>query len=290
MILKHISDYLGHTGAIYCLCSYEQTFWAGDGNGHIVAWSLDNDIGQVIGLLSCPVYSLAYVNHKSLLIAGDMHGHIYWIDVQSKEIKKRHIAHNKGVFQLLVDSSYLYSCGGDGALTKWTVDTMQPIETIVVSPVGLRSICKLSNDTIVVGDGRGHLINIQSETMTMVKDEKRHDSTIFSIALCPGDMIATGSRDATIKISNREGKMINDINAHWYTINCLKSIGEKLISVSRDKKIRVWNLPDTECLESIDFTKGGHIRSVNSIISLKDDTMLVTAGDDKVIKVWAKGN
>jgi WD40 repeat protein len=285
MILKHLSDKIGHTAAIYCLSHNDKVIWAGDGNGYIVEWSIDNDTGEVIAQLPSPVYSLAYVSMYNLLIAGDMHGHIFWLDIKSKKILKRHEAHHKGVFSLIVNDEIMYSCGGDGTVTKWSVANMSPIESLAISPVGLRSLYLFSEKELLIGDGRGYLFTLDIENMILTNNEKRHQSTIFSISSFQDQVIITGSRDATIKVSKNES-ILADINAHWYTVNSMVTKDNILFSASRDKKIRAWQLPSLECIDSVDFTRNGHIRSVNAISYLTDKKILISGGDDKIVKIW----
>jgi WD40 repeat protein len=282
--LYHLSDKFGHTAPIYGLYGQDHMIWAGDGNGQIVSWDINSPDGTVVAQASCPIYCLIVDIQSPLLIAGDMHGYLHWIDLQEKKIIKRHSAHPKGVFSLVIDDEFLYSAGGDGCITKWSLSRMQPLETLQLSPVGIRSLY-IDNSMIYLGDGRGHLISVIMDTFLLHDDSPIHDSTIFSIERYLGATI-TGSRDATIKLVKDPARQPISINAHWYTVNKLICVDNTLISASRDKRIRLWSLPFLECIDSIDYTRNGHTKSVNNLYYLSDHSIIASVGDDRVIKLW----
>lgn len=63
--------------------------------------------------------------------------------------------------------------------------------------------------------------------------------------------------------------------------------GELLATASRDKTIKIWQRSDLKLLKVIDAKRhGGHINSVNKLIWSNFQHQLVSASDDKNIAVW----
>jgi WD40 repeat protein len=95
---------------------------------------------------------------------------------------------------------------------------------------------------------------------------------------------------ATIKILSFEAiyrsikRNTNILKAHKKVINCLAVLSNnKLISGSEDCKIRIWDLNNYKCLQTLT----GHISSVNIILPLQNE-MFLTGGDDKYLNLWGK--
>jgi WD40 repeat protein len=105
------------------------------------------------------------------------------------------------------------------------------------------------------------------------------------------DLLFSGGRDALLKVWKLDQTpiLLETINAHWFTINDLQISpnGNFLISASRDKTIKIWDIKTLELLKVLDRFKniGGHTHSVNRLLWLDNETF-VSGGDDKKICVW----
>lgn len=64
---------------------------------------------------------------------------------------------------------------------------------------------------------------------------------LFSLIELGNGNIASGSRDNTIKIWNRNGECLKTLTGHSGTILSLAETSDgKLVSASRDKTIKIW--------------------------------------------------
>ena len=96
--------------------------------------------------------------------------------------------------------------------------------------------------------------------------------------------IAFGSTDNTISISNlADGTVGKTLSGHTGHVTGLQfsSDGSKLFSSSLDKSIRVWNVADGKQLGQ--FTTPS---PVNDLALNKDETQVVSAGADNLLRVW----
>ncbi|KAN0065163.1 Lissencephaly-1 [Thecaphora frezii] len=70
----------------------------------------------------------------------------------------------------------------------------------------------------------------------------------------PGQFIATGSRDKTIKVWDSAGQCLKTLSGHdnWVRGLAFAPNGKFLLSVSDDKTMRVWDLQSGRCTKTID--------------------------------------
>lgn len=73
-------------------------------------------------------------------------------------------------------------------------------------------------------------------------------------------------------------------NQHKHKIHAIKASGEFVYSGSVDTKVKVWKLYEDELIWI--HTYEGHIKPVLCIDISSDNYILVTAGRDKVVRVW----
>lgn len=74
------------------------------------------------------------------------------------------------------------------------------------------------------------------------------------------------------------------LNGHTSHVNALavNSDGSRLVSGSRDRTLRVWNMADRACLATLE----GHTDEIFAAAFSPDGTRLVSGGRDRVIRVW----
>jgi WD repeat-containing protein 61 len=237
------------------------------------------------------VFSTVISRDGSILCAGDMNGYIYWIDLVHNTIIAKSLAHQNSIFDLcVINDETMVSVSGDGYLCVWKVLFQKPVLSIKISNQGLRCLTyDVLRQQIIIGssDHSLYFVNIKDWKVTSIINAA-HENSVFSVEMA-GDILLSGGRDAHMKIRNvKEGSLIFDLPAHWYTINKIKCIPEMKIvaTASRDKTIRIWDETTFEAIKVLDVQKGGHHHSVNTLLWLPEYETLVTAGDDKVIKMW----
>ncbi len=102
------------------------------------------------------------------------------------------------------------------------------------------------------------------------------------------DYIFSGGKDAFLKCWNwKTGTLLTEIPAHNFVIYDIISIndGNQLITGSRDKTIKVWNMDTLSFSQRLDLKEAGHRNSVNCILKLTENTF-VSGSDDKRIIFW----
>lgn len=284
MQIQACRHYLGHTGAIYALAPGRQTgtFYSAGGDGWLVEWALNQDDGRLLAHHTEPLISLSVSGDH--ILAGTMTGKtlIYRQDHAPRLVDW----HKKGLFIILVHHSKVYTLGGDGRVTRWSTD-FKPEETLHLSAKALRSGLIVDDAWLYIGASDGFIYEVELPGLSLVKQWAAHSSSVFSLAYKEG-ILYSGGRDAWLKNWDPQaGRNLVQVPAHLFTINALAWAGDYLVSGSRDKTLKIWRVPDLELLKVIDIFKfEAHFRSVNHLLFLAEEQILLSAGDDRQIISW----
>lgn len=142
------------------------------------------------------------------------------------------------------------------------------------------------------------------ETNDQVMDLDDHIASVTCMQLHPDSKtLITGSKDATLKLwdlglapqtsldsTSNIDSCINTFEAHTAEITSVSYDNEYLLSASRDKSIRQWDLTTGNCVQTLEATL-----SHNSGTNIKDSTVealqsvgaaLATGSKDGIIRLW----
>ncbi|VEU23775.1 DEKNAAC104823 [Brettanomyces naardenensis] len=154
-----------------------------------------------------------------------------------------------------------------------------------------------SSGRMVTGAGDSTARIWDCNTQTVQYTLRGHTNWVLCVSWSPrGDVIATGSMDATIRLWNaKTGEALGGpLRGHskWISSLCWEPIhlvkpGEspKLVSGSKDGTIKVWDTSRRLCL----MTMSGHKSSV-SCVKWGGTNLIYSGSHDKMIKVWDADN
>lgn len=294
--VKKIAQLTGHNASVFALAKGKDArhFLSGSGDGWVVEWSLDNpDLGKLIARVERNIFSLYSLPNSSRLLAGNMDGGLHWVNLTDEKLNKDVLHHQKGVFDLLQVGEFIYSAGGAGMLTKWSIEKGRTLESLQLTNQSLRSLVySKSRQEIAVGASDNHIYFLDIESLELKhKIENAHDNSVFTIHYSPDEkMLFSGGRDAQLKVWDLE----NDYNniskqpAHWYTINAIAfhPKGHIFATGSRDKTIKIWDVKTFKLLKVLDTLRDNcHVNSVNALLWLEDGT-LISGSDDRSLILW----
>lgn len=297
MEINKIAQLTGHNGAVFALTEGEAKHYviSGAGDGWIVQWDLINpEVGRLIAKADANIYSICFVKEKQLLILGDMNGGMHWIPVANPAMQKNIAHHNKGVFEIQYIENQIFSAGGDGVFTKWSLEKQRTLESIQLSNQSLRafSFSKIRQEIAVAASDRNIYILDSNSLSLKTVIESAHSNSVFSIAFSPdGKKLISGGRDALLKVwdCTQNFECISNEPAHWYTINTIAfhPQGHLFATGSRDKTIKIWDANTLKLLKVIDTIKNGcHLNSINSLFWSDYNYWLVSASDDRSLMIW----
>jgi WD40 repeat protein len=289
----------GHEGAIFGLCpdTDPRFFFSGGGEGWLVHWDLTQpDPGRLVARVDGQVFSLTKLRDSAVLVAGNMHGGLHWVNLASPDNTRNILHHRKGTYALLERGGHLYSAGGEGLLTRWSTADQRPLESLQISHRSIRCLGWRDQDGLLAAgcsDGRIVLVNTRSWTIDRVI-EGAHLPSVFCLLFSPdGTRLWSGGRDAHLRCRDMADpdRPILEAPAHWYTLNALalSPCGTRLATASRDKTIRIWDSGNGDLIQALDTVRDqGHRHSVNNLWWSPFDDTLVSASDDRTLILWRR--
>ena len=327
MEVKKIAQLTGHTGAVFAITEGgdAQHVLSGAGDGWVVEWDLAKpDLGRLVAKVERNIFSLLFQKNQNKIIAGDMDGGVRFVDL-AEPSQIRNVAHHggKGCFDMKIVDNQLFTIGGDGILTRWSLLENRSLESIQLSHKSLRcfDFSKLRNE-FAVGSSDGSVYFVDATTLELKAIfEKTHDNSVFSICYTPnGSQLLTGGRDALMKLWHlpqntvredsfgeeslfeKNNEPITSLPAHLFTVNSIvfhPTNPTIFATASRDRTIKIWQLdtsndsnpktqtPKLSLLKVIDTIRYGcHIRSVNRLFWSSYNNYLISASDDRTLIVW----
>jgi WD40 repeat protein len=289
LAFKPIIKLSGHNGSIYTLIDGKDSkFFSCGGDGFLVEWNKSgvNPDGFLIARSEDPIYCGHLIEDKNILIAGSFQSNLMWIDITEKSILYVSKAHTKAIYDVKQIGDEIVSCGGDGKLIWHDIQSMKPSIVLQICNSSLRCIeIDTINKKIYVGSSDKNCYSIDIINKQVVGRYKLHDSSIFCMKI-DGDKIYTGGRDTKLKSwSLPFFQLIEKIDAHNSTINSIAFLQDLIITSSKDKTIKVWT-KDGRIVQTIYSFDGGHINSVNKVISLDEKYKFASCSDDRQVIIF----
>ncbi len=295
MYIEKIQACIGHQAALYALAPGRdhRHFLTAGGDGWVVEWSLDDpETGRLAAAVETRIFSLLHLPDSRRLVAGNMQGGVHWVDL-AEPARTRNVQHHRqGVYDLLAVGEWLYSAGGDGLLTRWSVADGRTVESVQLAGRSLRALAHSAlRGELAVGASDGSIYLLEETTLTLRRViPAAHLPSVFTVAYTPDQRhLLSGGRDAMLRVWNLENdlKTLLELPAHRFTLNHLafSPDGQLFATASRDKTFKIWDARTYELLKVVDTLRyGSHIHSVNRLLWLPD--ALVTSSDDRSAIIW----
>lgn len=296
-------SFVGHQASVYSICAFdEHRFIAGDGDARAVLWDVhEPERGRLLATAEAHVFCVEYLPEWRRLVMGTMYGGVHWVDLGTGAALADVRQHDKGVFAIQRVGQRLYTGGGAGKLTAWDISTCRTIESLHLTNRSIRSLAYApERQELAVGCSDQQVYLVDAATMTIKSHWQAHSNSVFAVAYHPDGMhLLTGGRDALLRSwsladadahgTGTHSTLIQDLPAHWYTINSIavSGNGQHMATASRDKTIRLWRTEDYALLGTLDLTRSGHTHSVNALLWLGGT--LISVGDDRRVLGWQLG-
>jgi len=283
----------GHNASVYALSmdTDNRHFYSGAGDGWIVKWDLDlPDMGQLMAKIEKNIFSLLPIPQEQMVV-GNMEGGVHWIDLNTPEQTKNIAHHQKGTFAIIQVNEFVFTAGGDGIITKWSMSKRQSLESIQLTFASIRSLdYSPSRNEIAVGASDQHIYFLDASTLALKHTIRQaHASSVFVVKYAPNPLqLWSGGRDAQLKVWDlNHFQPLFDESAHWFTINDIQFHPNRplVATASRDKTLKIWDTQNFQLLKVLEnFRDHGHINSVNRLLWTQHQ--LLSCSDDKSIIVW----
>ncbi|WP_375509460.1 hypothetical protein [uncultured Nostoc sp.] len=160
----------------------------------------------------------------------------------------------------------------------------------------LRAWRELKQADGVQPDTRMRVVTALQQAVYGVTEANRlegHADIVWGVAFSPdGQLLASGSRDQTVKIWRPDGTLLQTLKGHTDAVTCVtfSHDGQFLASASLDKTVQIWrkNRVTGEFDRKPYKTLKGHGDSVDSVSFSPDGELLATGSQDTTVKIWRK--
>ena len=143
-MLTRIAERKGHEGSIYHLqlAADGKGLLSVAGDGWLVYWpEAPTEHGKLLAKVDGGQLLCAIAIDNNRLVTGDLSGGLHWLQLGNDDQKNKHLAHHtKGIFALQRVGDQLFSAGGDGFLSCWSIEEQRVLESLPMSQQSLRSL------------------------------------------------------------------------------------------------------------------------------------------------------
>lgn len=204
--------------------------------------------------------------------------------------------HNVSSVTFMPDGDHLLSCSRDCTVKVWEVSSGFCKKTLVghndwikmvrVSNDGaLLATCSRDHTIIVWLASQADLLSASNNSSNQIKCTlKDHDHTVECVAWAP-DSAGSNILEATSPNNNPLQTKQSDLNNSTTSNNNNNRntvLGPFLMSGSRDKTIKIWDVNVGTCL----FTLIGHDNWVRGVCWHPGGKYIISVSDDKTLRVW----
>lgn len=284
-----------HQAAVYALEQgpTPETFFSAGSDRKVILWNVETDEHKVIAQIPAMIVSLCYLPELNMLLVGQTGGGIHVLDLAEKKEVKLLAAHKSYIFDIKhnASKSQFYVASGDGSISIWNAQNFELIYQVKLTEEKIRQLTfSTERNELAIGCGDGIIHLLSSETFEE-KQLLKHDSGINSLIYVDGNQhLLVGLKNAhLVEWDLMMYQKVNEFPAHNWAIYNLQQPRNTpyVISASRDKTIKVWNIATLKPLQRIQFPKAkGHTHSVNALLPMPINNYLISTGDDRRVKVW----
>ncbi|PIO31052.1 hypothetical protein AB205_0006580, partial [Aquarana catesbeiana] len=232
-------------------------------------------------------YCGTYRGDGRLLAAGCENSVVQLFDINGKAALRQYSGHSKAVHVVdFMSDKYRIVSGSDDYSSKiWDIPNGTEISSYQEHTDYVRCGCasKLSDDLFVTGsyDHTVKVFDTRTEKSVMSMD---HEHPVESVLLFPSEglLVSAGGRYVKVWDMLKGGQLLVSLRNHHKTVTtlCLSSSGQRLLSGSLDRHVKIYSTMNYKVVHSFDYAA-----SILTLALAPDDDMIVVGMTNGVLNI-----
>ncbi|XP_061477016.1 U3 small nucleolar RNA-associated protein 15 homolog [Rhineura floridana] len=232
-------------------------------------------------------YCAMYRDDGKLLVAGSEEGSVRLFDISGRAPLRQFDGHTKAVHVVgFLSDKYRIISGADDYTSKvWDISSSSEIVSYNEHTDYVRCGCtgKLNADIFVTGsyDHTVKMFDTRAEKSVMTIE---HGQPVESVKLFPsgGLLVTAGGRYVKVWDILRGGQLLVSLRNHHKTVTCLclNSSGQRLLSGSLDRHVKVYSTTSYKVVHSFNYEA-----SILSLALAPEDETLVVGMTNAILNV-----
>lgn len=172
--------------------------------------------------------------------------------------------------------------------TAWRQFEFDEIEALLSAMQAGQELENTVNDSRLLGNypATSPIVTLEQilEQITEKNRFKGHQDSVFSVSISSnGELIASASRDGTVKLWNKQGKELVTVGGHQGAIYSVSFSpdGKYIATASKDETAKLWTKEGKEIA-----TLRGHQGSVYNVTFSPDGKLIATTSRDNTARLW----
>ncbi|XP_072272356.1 U3 small nucleolar RNA-associated protein 15 homolog [Pyxicephalus adspersus] len=232
-------------------------------------------------------YCGTYRGDGRLLAAGCEDSVVQLFDINGKAALRQFSGHNKAVHvvDFMADKYRIVSGSDDYSSKIWDIPNGIEISSYTEHTDYIRCGCasKLSDDLFVTGsyDHTVKVFDARTENSVMSLD---HEHPVESVLLFPSEglLVSAGGRYVKVWDMLKGGQLLVSLRNHHKTVTslCLSSSGQRLLSASLDRHVKIYSTTNYKVVHSFDYAA-----SILTLALAPDDDMIVVGMTNGILNI-----
>ncbi|XP_007897998.1 U3 small nucleolar RNA-associated protein 15 homolog [Callorhinchus milii] len=232
-------------------------------------------------------YCGTYREDGKLLVAGSEDGVVRLFDLGGRAALRDYRGHTKGVHvtAFTSDKYRLMSGSDDYSVKLWDIPTSTEIFTLTEHTDYIRCGCtsNLNADLFVTGsyDHTVKVFDARADSCVMTME---HGQPVESVLLFPsgGLLVSAGGQFVKVWDMLKGGQLLVSLRNHHKTVTCLclNSSGQRLLSGSLDRHVKIYSTSTYKVVHSLDYTA-----AILSLALAPEDEAIVVGMTNSVLSV-----
>eukprot|EP00026_Physarum_polycephalum_P001004 Phypoly_transcript_01005.p1 GENE.Phypoly_transcript_01005~~Phypoly_transcript_01005.p1 ORF type:complete len:1229 (+),score=198.16 Phypoly_transcript_01005:490-3687(+) len=237
---KCVETLTGHKKAVECLCFNSKFLFSGSGDQTIKVWDPKRDFRCVQTLVGHKGEISAICVNSKYIITGSFDKTIKIWDLETYQEIKTLESHTKSVKCLCLAGSYLFSGSNDLLIYVWDLDALMPIFSLEGHEEWVKALT-MAGQSLISGSHDSTIKVWDLTEFTCMQTLKGHRDAVVAL-LSHGPIVYSGSEDNSIKVwdLNSLDCICTVPKAHPLGVQAFVMLDKKLVSVSVDGSIKVW--------------------------------------------------